>query len=287
MGFAEAPSAPPLALPRLADRHLVAGRVAVSPFCLGLVTDPRMIAAAFDAGVNFFFVSADLHWPLYEPWRAGMRALLARGGGVRDEIVVAAVSYMVHAPFVSGPFYELLHALPELGRLDLLVAGGCYGSDAIDRLRALGRLQAGVTNQLLGARAIAASFHERGAALRAACDRELALAFVRHNAAHPHGKRDLFAHLPVARETLIYAFKTTFGRSERLAHDEALRGYWIPAPADHYRYALSTAGVDGLLLSVNTPGELRALDDALARGPLSGEEQEHLELLAQLVARRR
>src|SRR4051812_39900076 len=53
----------------------------VSPFCLGMVGEPATVPAAFDAGVNFFFVTADMHWPLYEMTRRGLADLLARGGG--------------------------------------------------------------------------------------------------------------------------------------------------------------------------------------------------------------
>src|SRR5262249_26053031 len=83
-------SGPRAALPRLTDRLRLGGtQLEVSPFCLGRVDQPDTIAAAFDAGINFFFVSADMHWPLYEASRVGLGALLARGGAVRDRIVVA------------------------------------------------------------------------------------------------------------------------------------------------------------------------------------------------------
>ncbi len=270
----------PAPLARFADRRRI-GALAVSPFCLGLVTDARMIPAAFDAGINFFFVSADLHWPLYGPWRDGMRALLCRG--VRDQLVVAAASYMVHPQFVAGPFHELLHFLPELEHIDILVAGGCYHADATERLTALAELRTSRHNRGLGAHAVAATFHQRAAALSAVSDEALALAFVRHNARHPRGRRDLFPSLPPHPRAAVYAFKTTFGYDSRLRDHAPLRDYWIPDIADHYRWALSTDGVDGLLLSLNREPELRTLDDALARGRLSSDECDHVEALASLI----
>jgi hypothetical protein len=66
--------------------------LSISPFCLGAVKEPRAIEVAFDNGINFFFISADLHWPLYEASRRGLATLLKRGRGVRERIVVAAVS---------------------------------------------------------------------------------------------------------------------------------------------------------------------------------------------------
>ncbi len=76
-------------LPRLSERlRLGRGGLEVSPFALGAVGSPACVGAAFEAGVNFFFVTADMHWPLYGPLRRGLRQLLARRG-VRDRIVVA------------------------------------------------------------------------------------------------------------------------------------------------------------------------------------------------------
>jgi hypothetical protein len=68
-------------LPAFTDRlPLSASPLRVSPICLGMVRDPETIPAAFDAGINiFFFFSADMHWPLYEPSRQGLAGLLARG----------------------------------------------------------------------------------------------------------------------------------------------------------------------------------------------------------------
>src|SRR6266540_1673365 len=71
---------PRLTLPKLTDR-LTLGEdgLRVSPFCLGLVGSDDTACAAFDSGINFFFLSADLHWPLYESARLGLEKLLARG----------------------------------------------------------------------------------------------------------------------------------------------------------------------------------------------------------------
>ena len=52
----------PRRLPKLTDR-IALGRIGlrVSLFCLGLVRRPQTIAAAFESGINFFFLTADLH----------------------------------------------------------------------------------------------------------------------------------------------------------------------------------------------------------------------------------
>src|SRR5205823_1724956 len=70
-----------LTLPRPTDRlPLGMTGLSVSPFCLGIVESPETIPAAFDAGINLFFLTADLHWPLYEGLRRGLEQLFARGG---------------------------------------------------------------------------------------------------------------------------------------------------------------------------------------------------------------
>src|SRR5262249_53107376 len=105
-------------LPRLHDRFLLGtSGLSVSPICLGITTT-ETVRAAFDAGINFFFVSNDLHWILYQPLMLGLDALL-QSGVKRDEIVVAGVSYLSNPFFRYLQFNELLAAVPRLERIDL------------------------------------------------------------------------------------------------------------------------------------------------------------------------
>ncbi len=46
--------------------------LAVGPVCLGAVGSANVIRAAYDAGINFFSIAVDMHWPLYEPVRRGL-----------------------------------------------------------------------------------------------------------------------------------------------------------------------------------------------------------------------
>jgi hypothetical protein len=149
-------------LPRFTQRISV-GDLQVSPFCLGIVGDWRVIPAAFELGINFFFVTTDMHWPLYEASRQGLRDLFASRPGLRDEIVVAGACYPTQPEFCVAPFQELVQALPGLGRVDLLVAGGSCAADLLPRVNVM----RGVATAL-GARAVGASFHDRRAAATAA-----------------------------------------------------------------------------------------------------------------------
>jgi len=258
------------------------GATQVSPICLGAVDDPDTVLAAYDRGVNFFFVSADLHWPRYQPLRAGLERLLAARPGARDRIVVAGVSYIVQRDFCSIAFEELVDAVRGLERLDVLVAGGAYGADE-PRFARYATLR---DEHHVGARAIGASFHDRGAALRCIGDEAFDVAFVRYNARHSGAIHDLFPHIDPSTRVRVYGFKSVAGATTA-ARCHALGlgdDFWIPRVTDYYRFALSHPAVDGVLCAPRTPAELEGLAEALAAGPLDPDEIEHLLLLAQLDA---
>jgi hypothetical protein len=276
---------PRLKLPQFRDRLPLGNQgLRVSPYCLGIVRSPDTVEAAFDAGINFFFVTADMHWPLYEATRRGLRALLARGRFVRDQIVVAGVCYPTQPEFCSMPFKELLEAIPGLERLDVLIAGGAYALEFADRLPVyLDHRRHGY----LGARAIGASFHDRAAALSAIQQESVDIALIRYNPDHSGARQDVFPHLPRQRSTLLFNFKSTFGFvPPRLLEEMGLRAaeYWHPEKTDYYRFALSRSEIDGVLMAPGTPQELDGLAAALARGPLTEEEETYLMDTA-LVAR--
>ncbi|GMU60237.1 MAG: hypothetical protein AMXMBFR34_20000 [Myxococcaceae bacterium] len=261
-------------LPRLTDRLHLGDGLEVSPVCLGQVMDPDVVSAAYEAGINFFFLTADMHWPRYEPLRKGLRALLKKKG-VRDRLVVCATAYVTQPDFCEMPFEEALEALPELGRLDVLSMGGVYPTDFSGRLPVYRRHK---ETRFLGTAAIGASFHHRGTARLAMEHTLVDLAFIRFNASHPGAARDLFPFLPPKRTVRVYGFKSMDGyvdpqRLDALGLDPKS---WRPRPVDHYRFALSQAGLDGVLVSFSHPKEVRALADALSEGPLDEASQAYL-----------
>jgi hypothetical protein len=245
-----------------------------------MVDDPRTIPAAFEAGINFFFLSADLHWPLYEGVRRGLADLFRRRGA-RDEVVVGVVTYLSQPGMCWVPLEEAVEAVPGLGRVDVTVAGAVYGWDLVrrrdehDRQRRLG---------YCGARAIGATFHDRTAALQAAAGGLLEVAGVRYNPDHAGARNDLFPFLPSRRRTLMYGFKSTFGHvtGERCEELGLARDLWRPDVTDAYRFALSSPGLDGLLVAPQTPREVRGLVDALEKRPLRPEEERYLIELARV-----
>jgi hypothetical protein len=87
----------------LTDRYPLGNGLQVSPFCLGLVGDPDVVPAAFEAGINFFFISADMHWPVYEQTRRGLAKLLRDKPEARDQIVLGLVAYVTQPEFSCVP----------------------------------------------------------------------------------------------------------------------------------------------------------------------------------------
>src|SRR6185436_7902867 len=125
-------------LPQLTDRlPLGSSGLEVSPICVGIVGDPDTIPAAFEAGINFFFVTADMHWPVYEATRRGLARLLESNRAARDAIVVGVVAYVTQPVFMWAPYDEVLEGVPVLQRIDLTIAGGCYRHDYALRDRVL------------------------------------------------------------------------------------------------------------------------------------------------------
>jgi hypothetical protein len=260
----------------------------VSPFCLGLVCSPVVVRTAFEQGINFFFLTADMHWPLYEPVREGLRELLRRSPHIREQLVVAVVCYQTQPDFSSMPFEEVLGATPELERLDVLIAGGVYAREFKERLPVYVKHR---KERFLGARAIGASFHDRKAARNVIRQGVIDIAFIRYNTGHPGARKDLFPYIKRPRQTLLYNFKSTESRLLP-AQMEALglkaENYWHPAVTDYYRFALTRGEVDGLLIAPRTVAELARLGAALEKGPLDSEQERyllHLGLLSRGKAR--
>jgi hypothetical protein len=256
--------------------------VGVSPVCLGLVGDPRVVPAAFDAGVNFFFVTADMHWPLYEKLRRGLELLFERGGGVRDEVVVGVVSYVTQPEFCHAPFHEVVAAIKGLERVDLAIAGGAYAADLLVRL---GEYRAHQPEREPASRAIGASFHDRRAGVLALNHGLIDIGFLRYNPLHRGAEEEVFPQLSKGSPALLYNFKSTHGYLSE--PDSAALGlgpsHWRPHITDYYRYALSRPEMDGILCALNEPEQVTELIDALERGALNEDQTQYLNDLAELA----
>lgn len=259
-------------LPQLTDR-IPLRQMRVSPFCIGMVEQPDTIAAAFDAGINFFFVTADMHWPRYEAARIGLERLLARVP--RERVVVAAAAYVTQPEFCRWPFHEVLEAVAGLEWLDVVIAGGAYGTELAARLPVYAQHR---EQRFAGAGAIGVSFHDRKAATATIAGGEIDIAFIRYNAAHPGAQHDVFPLLPQPRHTRIFGFTST--SAHYAVPPELANEVWVPDITDHYRFALSRVALDGILCAPGEPSHIAALAEAMARGPLSLAEEHHMIELA-------
>lgn len=270
-------------LPRFSDRYELGGaKLKVSPFCLGMVGEPDTVLAAYDAGINFFFFTADMHWPYYEATRQGLTRLLARGSGIREKIVVGIVSYCTQPEFCYAPFSEAMAAVPGLERVDVPIAGGAYANEFLVRA---GIYQQHRRSNFLGTRAIGTTFHDRKAALSAIDHEMIDIAFIRYNPSHPGAREDLFPLLDPKSATLLYNFKNTMGALPpealpKLGLDDS---YWKPKVTDYYRFVLTRPEIDGSLIGLTTPDQVTALAKAMEEGPLDEEEEKFLMDLALLA----
>jgi len=255
--------------------------LSVSPFCLGMVDSADTTCAAFDAGINFFFLSADLHWPAYESARRGLEKLLARSPDIREQIVVGMASYVTQPEFCGGALHEGLLAVSGLDRIDLAIIGGAYADEFLTRSYVYDQIR---THAKLGIKAIGTTFHDRLAALLALNHRLVDLGFIRYNPTHPGARADLFPSLRKPASVLLYNFKSTTGflPPERYPELGLNDDYWQPEITDYYRFALTRPEIDGLLCSPTTPAQVEALAEALEEGPLDEEEEKYLLDLAAL-----
>jgi hypothetical protein len=271
-------------LPQFTDRLILGDQgLRVSPFCVGVTRSPDTVVAAFESGINFFFITTDMHWPLYEATRQGLRQLLGRGPGIRDQLVVAGVCYQTVPFFCEMPFEQLVNEIPGLGHLDVLIAGTGFPNEYGERLPVYQDYR---REKWLGARAIGTTFHDRALARTAVRNRLVDIAFIRYNAGHPGALTDLFPHVSApatgngaGARPLLFNFKSTYAYRPPAELEEL--GFkreqsWHPDITDHYRFALTRPEIDGVLMAPRTPEQVTGIGRALARGPLTAEEETYL-----------
>jgi hypothetical protein len=251
--------------------------------------DENVVPAAYEAGINFFFVSADMHWPMYEPIRKGLEELVRGHPSRRDEIVVACVCYVTQPEFNFAPFQEVLDAVPSLGRLDVTVAGGSYAPEILTRVE-IYKMHRVLAH--CGAKAIGASFHDRKVAKELLDQGTLDIQYVRYNPVHPGAQKDIFAHAKARpeRSTLLFNFKSTesyVDNEEHLKEMGVEEDNWRPHITDYYRFALTAPALDGILVGMPDANGIQELADALAKGPLDDEDHQYLLDLGTLEKRRR
>lgn len=262
-------------LPRAADRLRLRGTdLTVSPICIGITESPDTITAAYEEGINFFFISGDLHWPRYAHTRAGLARLLDGSPSRRDQIVVAAVSYLDEPFFGLLQFEEILESVPGLERIDVLLAGAVTSDFSLLRVTSLQRAR---TRNHLGAAAIGASFHKRRYMLSSVAQ-QLDIHYVRYNPGFVKSRIDLFPHISPDATHLTFGFQSQAARvtAESCRRLNLPDGSWLPSASDYYRFALTPDPIGGILCSPSTPEEVRILARALEERRLTPDEEKYM-----------
>jgi len=129
-------------------------------------------------------------------------------------------------------------------------------------------------------RALGVSIHDRARAGRLAEDSPLDLLMLRYNAAHPGAERDVFPHLARRRPAVVAYTATAWRRLLRAP--SGWKGRAATA-GDCYRFCLTAPQVDVTLCSPANAAQLREDLDAVARGPLSPDEEAWMRQLGRAI----
>ena len=262
-------------LPLVSDRIPIGpSSLGASPFAIGCVKSPDAVLRAFDLGINFFFLTADMHWPVYEPLRQGLAALFARGTAVRDQVIIGVVSYLTQREFCWAPFQEAISSVRGLDHVDVQIAGGGYGQEILQRIQ-LYRYQS-EAGYSVGARAYGATFHDRAAAVDAIRSQALDVAFIRYSSRHQGGATDVLPFLPTRPRPALFCFNAMAGSLPSDLVSRLGEGTHIPRPVDQYRFVLGLDGFDGVLCAPATAREVEELASAMQEPAMSLDEEKVL-----------
>lgn len=257
---------------------------------------------AFEQGINYFFFSSDLHHFMYQRSAEALRTLCGRGSAVREQVVLATVSYINHPGKVLS---ALADQFTELGVDYIDVFHWGWITDDEDLLPLLKKAhqlkgesvitrtvrqfearyhmrqeQAAAINETLLKRGlvryVGASFHSRAAARK--WMRNLDVLMVRYNLAHTGVELDIVPFLSGDKEhdPGMVVFNVAHEGTSHFFHIPP-PGYppdqYVPSIPDCYRFALSHPWVDLVLTGLANKREINLALAALERGPLSEEEQ--------------
>jgi aryl-alcohol dehydrogenase-like predicted oxidoreductase len=231
--------------------------------------DERGIEAAFERGLQYVF---------WNPTAATLTRVLSRLKPAQRERLVIATGPSFG--FMAGSVRRRVERVLKL-----------LGSEYLDVLQLywLGRMSAyrqPVIEEMLRlkeegkVRVLGASIHDRPRAGELAESGPLDLLMVRYNAAHPGAETDIFPHLAKRRPAVVAYTATAWRRL--LTKPPGWSGA-AATPGDCYRFCLSNAHVDVVLMGVRTVEELDENLHALERGPLSDGEMQRLRAFGRAV----
>ena len=248
------------------------GRTGVMVGPLGVSAGYGLPAAgverAFEAGMNYVY---------WGSWRRpafgdGIRNLASK----RDRMVLVLQSYN---PFARGIVHAVEGGLRSLQfeYADVLLLG-MWNRPVPERIRvACRRLR---ERDLI--RFVAVSTHKRSVIARQARDPDIDIFHVRYNAVHAGAERDVFPHLPAENPPGIVAFTATNWK-QLLDPRRVPTGERVPTAADCYRFVLSNPAVHVCLAGPRSSEHLEQAIQALAKGPMSGEELAWMRRVGQAI----
>ncbi|HEY9725379.1 MAG TPA: aldo/keto reductase [Chroococcales cyanobacterium] len=283
------------------------GRTDLTVSCLGLgggsgISNEDTLYA-FDQGINYFFFSSDLHHFLYSKMSGALRQLCGRGSSVREQVVLATVTYIKSPEMALAALYDQFKEL-GIDYIDVFFWGwigtddGPRFKDCLDISNDLRGSYSvyqrtierwfGVSERLkkMGAvRYIGASFHDFDLAQQWLNSPLLDVVMVRHNIAHRTAQSKVFNNIDAQdpQRSGVVTFKSA-GMHTCLGNAPATlpQGCWRPSVPDLYRYSLTQNGVDVCLTGMKRPEEI---DDAIAgvqQGKLTPAEIDYLNIYGDL-----
>lgn len=256
---------------------------------------------AFDRGINYFFFSSDMHHFAYQRSAQALRTLCKQGSSVRDQVVLATVSYVNHPEKLPGiladqfaelgvEYIDIFHwgwITDEQDMLSLLKkarqlqrVGDVSGTVALLKDKQLEqRERANAINEEILRRGlvrhIGASFHSRAASRL--WMRNMDVMMLRYNIAHLGVEEDVVPFLTgeKQRDPGLVVFNT--GHQGIRHFDNPPPGYpegqYVPSIPDCYRFALSQPWVDLVLTGVSNKEQVDRALSIIEQGPLSEEER--------------
>ncbi len=288
------------------------GRTDLTVSCLGLGGGGHISSEdtlyAFDRGVNFFFYSSDLHHYLYSSMAPALRQLCGRGSSVREQVVLATVSYMVKTP--EAVISALLDQFIDLGMdyIDVFFWGWVDDNNAqsfencissADDLRGPNSVYQRIMERMFYTtekmkkmgmiRYTGASFHSHDLARKWLNHDWLDVVMVRHNIAHRNAQSKVFPYLEPQdpHRPGIVTFKSS-GMHNPLweAPPNLPSGCWQPTVPDLYRYSLSQNCVDVALAGWTKREHIDAAIAGVQQGKLTAQELDYLDLYGDLHRQR-
>lgn len=278
------------------------GRTDLTVSCLGLggggAISSEDTLYAFDQGINYFFYSSDLHHFLYSHMADALRKLCGRGSSVREQVVLATVTYIKSPEMAIAALLDQFMEL-KLDYVDVFFWGWIGSNDGIalrnclalsPKLRGPNSTYQQMVEQLCGAserlkqmgavRYIGASFHDIRLARRWMNSDVLDVVMVRHNIAHRSAQTQIFNQFNL-QDTLrpgIVTFKSTGSHSGALWNPppKMPEDSWCPTVPDLYRYSLSQNNVDVCLMGLQRRQEIDAAISAVQQGKLTPAEIDYL-----------